>query len=39
MQILITGGSRSGTTNTLLNLIKNQDDDDDNNYSVIDKIY
>ena len=28
-RILITGGSGSGKTNALLNLIKQQDDDDD----------
>ena len=33
---LINGGSGSGKTNALLNLIKNEDDD---NYSVIDKAF
>ena len=33
-RILIIGGSASGKTNTLLNLIKEQDNDD-----IIDKIY
>ena len=34
--ILIIGGSGSGKTNALLNLMKQQDDDDD---SIIDKVY
>ena len=36
-KILTTGGSGSGKTNALRNLIKQQDDDDD--YSINDKIY
>ena len=35
-RILIIGGSGSGKTNALFNLIKIQDDDD---YSIINKIY
>ena len=35
-RILIIGGSGSGKTNALVNLIKQQDNDD---YSIIDKIY
>ena len=35
-RILIIGGSESGKTNALVNLIKQQDNDD---YSIIDKIY
>ena len=35
-RILIIGGSGSGQTNALFNLIKIQDDDD---YSIINKIY
>ena len=35
-RILIIGGTGSGRTSELLNLIKQQDDDD---YSIIDKIY
>ena len=35
-RILITGGSASRKTKSLLNLIKQQDNDD---YSIVDKIY
>ena len=35
-RILVIGGSGSGKTNALINLIEQQDDDD---YSNIDKIY
>ena len=35
-RILIIGGSGSGKTNALVNLIKKQDNDD---YSIIDKVY
>ena len=35
-RILITGGSASQKTKSLLNLIKQQDNDD---YSIVDKIY
>ena len=40
-KILTTGGSGSGKTNALRNLIKQQDDDDDDDddYSINDKIY
>ena len=38
-KILTTGGSGSGETTALRNLIKQQDDDDDDDYSINDKIY